>query len=913
VSSAAEGWPLSIARDLNHGRLVAIKVLRPTLAESLGPGRFLREIRIASGLTHPNILPLHESGEADGLLFYVMPYVAGESLRDRLRREGQLPISDAIQIAQEVAHGLAYAHAEDIVHRDVKPENILLESGHAVVADFGLARAIHASALDDLSSAGLAVGTPAYMSPEQAGGGDKVDGRSDVYGLGCVLYEMLAGEPPFTGNSPQAIAAKHLQLLPPPLRTVRPSVPDSLQAAINRALEKIPGDRFQTAEEFGQVLAEPGHSGAGWKPGRGLPTWLLGGGISGLLGLGLLLYLVLTLPPRSHGGSASPVGLVLIPFEDGSSRADSLDVASPAPHTVLADALAWLPGVRPLDGTPLLGRAQDRHAVPLAELLQGARRIGGRYLLIGAIYPVSPASGLRVTVDLYAVDDGERVMKGQEIAQRGQLEASLGRLALESVRALAPREGPALGSRATLFSATSSAEAVGHLLQGQLKFWSGDYDGAVAAFRRAVEADSACGLAYHRLSVAELWSHDFAAALNAADAGLNRAPELAPRWVDLLQAQRQYALRQGDSAIAAFQRTVLQYPDDIDGWLGLGDVLFHFAGLAPNIPMDAQRALGEVISLDSSFAPIYDHLADLALLKGDGQGAWRYVERIPRDFTRLAREAALTLLFGDQAGRRAALERLRKADRQTISELVHLLTHGSSHLPLADTVASFLMEADRTPDDRRRGAEYRLAALSALGRPEEGLSVWQPANDGVLDGWVLQAYFAGYPVSSVAEPMLSAAQAAVSRAARLDLTRLPTTELIQSVQALVHKATLEGDSSEVLTLLSRVSSARGTRDSSDPLVSTLTASLQARLALLARDTASAINLLDRSVGRSLWPYTDFFPLSGMAPQRLLLGRLLASQGQAQAAKRWLDSFSNSWAIGDLFFVAPARQVQAAMQ
>ena len=247
-----------LAQDLKHGRLVAIKVLRPTLAESLGPDRFLREIRIASRLVHPNILPVHDSGEAEGLLFYVMPHVGGENLRDLIRREGQLPVEVAVRIAGEVAQGLTHAHRENVVHRDIKPENILLESGHAVIADFGLARAIHASALDDLSSAGLAVGTPHYMSPEQATAGDQIDGRSDVYSLGCVVYEMLAGEPPFSGPSAQAIAAKHLQLPPPPLRTVRPHVPQPVVSAIERALEKVPGDRFQTAEEFATALTAEG-------------------------------------------------------------------------------------------------------------------------------------------------------------------------------------------------------------------------------------------------------------------------------------------------------------------------------------------------------------------------------------------------------------------------------------------------------------------------------------------------------------------------------------------------------------------------------------------------------------------------------------------------------------------------------
>jgi eukaryotic-like serine/threonine-protein kinase len=244
-----------LARDLKHERQVAIKVLRPELAQSIGPGRFLREIRIASQLTHPNILPLHDSGEADGLLFYVMPYVSGESLRERLRREGQLPLDHATRIAREVAEGLAYAHAHDIVHRDIKPENILLQSGHAVIADFGIARAIHAAAVDELSSAGFVLGTPAYMSPEQTTGGDPVDERSDLYSLGCVLYEMVAGRPPFIDSSALALAAMHRHQEPALLRSLRPTAPYWIQTTVNRALAKRPEDRFQNATAFADALA----------------------------------------------------------------------------------------------------------------------------------------------------------------------------------------------------------------------------------------------------------------------------------------------------------------------------------------------------------------------------------------------------------------------------------------------------------------------------------------------------------------------------------------------------------------------------------------------------------------------------------------------------------------------------------
>src|SRR5438045_5271344 len=216
-------------QDLNHGRRVAIKVLRPELAAALGAERFLREIEIAARLTHPHILPLHDSGEAGGFLYYVMPFVEGESLRDRLNRERQLPVEEAVRIAREVATALSHAHDHNLVHRDIKPENILLSGGEAVVADFGIARAIVAAGAATLTDTGLAVGTPGYMSPEQATGAMQLDGRSDVYSLGGVLYEMLAGHPPFLGTTAQEILARPSLAAVPPLHKIRPELPPALE------------------------------------------------------------------------------------------------------------------------------------------------------------------------------------------------------------------------------------------------------------------------------------------------------------------------------------------------------------------------------------------------------------------------------------------------------------------------------------------------------------------------------------------------------------------------------------------------------------------------------------------------------------------------------------------------------------
>ncbi len=246
-----------LADDVKHHRQVAIKVLRDELGSLLGPDRFLREVEIAAKLSHPHILPLYDSGDADGSLFYVMPYIKGESLRVKLKREKQLSVEEALAITRQVASALAYAHAQGVVHRDVKPENILLHEGEAMVADFGIALAIGAAADERLTQTGVVVGTPEYMSPEQAMSERVLDARSDVYSLGCVLYEMLAGEAPYTGPSARALLAKRLMDPVPAVRRLRPAVPAGVEQALMQALAQTPADRFASTSAFAEALTAP--------------------------------------------------------------------------------------------------------------------------------------------------------------------------------------------------------------------------------------------------------------------------------------------------------------------------------------------------------------------------------------------------------------------------------------------------------------------------------------------------------------------------------------------------------------------------------------------------------------------------------------------------------------------------------
>ena len=323
-----------LARDVRHARMVALKILDGSVAEA---DRFLHEIRTAARLTHPHILSVHDSGNADGVLFYVMPFVEGESLRDRLRREKQLPVDEAVRFVREVAQALDYAHRHDVVHRDIKPENILLQDGHAVIADFGIASGI-TGGRGGLTETGVVVGTVNYMSPEQASG-QPVDGKSDLYSLGCVLYELLAGVPPLAHPTAQVMLSQRLTTRAPRVSALRPSVPPAIDRAVATALEIAPADRFKTLSDFAAALQlDPEKNSASSDRSPSLSTadrtrrarglWALGVGVLALLAISAGLYRTSTKPEssgpnasRPAPASASAASIAVLPFVNMSADA----------------------------------------------------------------------------------------------------------------------------------------------------------------------------------------------------------------------------------------------------------------------------------------------------------------------------------------------------------------------------------------------------------------------------------------------------------------------------------------------------------------------------------------------------------------------------------------------------------------
>jgi len=486
-----------LAEDLKHHRRVALKVLRPELAHALGPERFLREIETTAALHHPHILPLYDSGSSGEVLYYVMPFVEGESLRDRLNREKQLPIDDALQIAREVSDALSYAHSRGIIHRDIKPENIMLEGGHAMVADFGIARAVSAAGSDSLTQTGTSVGTPAYMSPEQAAGQQDLDGRSDLYALGCVVYEMLAGQPPFTGPTVENVVRQHLVADARPITQLRPAVPPAIAGVLQRALAKNPADRFSPVAQFADALRTG--STAAVPPPAALPPrrMRVTSAVAGALALGVVIVagiFAMNRSPDADAGAAGP-SVAVLPFVDMAGGANEY-LADGIAETLI-NALSAVPGLRVAARTSAFsfkGKNQDVRTI--------GQSLGVSSVLEGSVQRAGDQ--LRITAQLINTSDGFHVWSQSFDRNVADVFAVQDEVARAVVSALQVKLGGGANDR-VVEQGTKSIDAYNAYLQG-LFHWnkrtSADIERAAGFFRQAIAADSGFASAWAGLALA---------------------------------------------------------------------------------------------------------------------------------------------------------------------------------------------------------------------------------------------------------------------------------------------------------------------------------------------------------------------------------------------------------------------------
>jgi eukaryotic-like serine/threonine-protein kinase len=581
------------ARDLRHAREVAIKVLRPELAAAIGAERFLREIRTTAALSHPNILPLYDSGEAGDVLFYVMPCVQQDTLRSKLTRERQLPLDEVVRVTREVAEALDHAHAQGVVHRDIKPENILFRGGQAAVCDFGIARAVTTAGADRLTQTGFAIGTPSYMSPEQATG-DVVDGRSDVYALACVVYEMLAGEPPYSGPAAQAMIARRLTEPPPAITSVRPGVPPGVEAALIRALAQLPADRFRTAGEFAAALeaavtAPRPVAAAG--PARRARRRLVWGAAAALA----LVVAWMALRPGGVPAAGSEASrLAVLPFTVRAG--DEFTYLGEGMVDLLSRNLDGVEGLRTVDPGTVLLAATGATPLDLERARGIARRVGAGLFVLGSAHAVG--GRLRIQARLHA--GGDEPLAQAEVEGAGDEVFDLvDRLAVQLF--LATRQGAQFRLIGTAALTTGNLAALKEYLNAEAVLRAGSTDSALAGFQRAAAGDSAFALAYYRLAVAAGWSNRHDLAGQATASALALATRLGERDQRLLEAYAAFRAGRAAEAEEKYRALLRDYPDDLEAEFQLAEVLYRYNHLRGRPIAEAREPFDRVLAYDPGF------------------------------------------------------------------------------------------------------------------------------------------------------------------------------------------------------------------------------------------------------------------------------------------------------------------------
>jgi eukaryotic-like serine/threonine-protein kinase len=770
-----------LARDPKHDRVVALKVLRPELADTLGPDRFLREIRTTARLQHPHILPVFDSGAADGQLWYAMPYVEGESLRARLEREKQLPLEEALRISHDVADALAYAHARGIVHCNIKPENILLSghplpergagdqvpSGrvHAFVADFGLSRSMDEGDVARLNARGLALSSPAYVSPEQAAS-VALDHRTDQFSLSCVIYEMLAGEHPWTGPTPEALIARRMQEPPTSLRMLRAAVPAELETALDKALARDPAHRFPSTAEFARVLAQLVPAAPVSAP-PALPVPAARAKLPALrtralLGLSALVTFALGISAVLWHRRAAPVAL------------DS-NLLAVAPFNVIGPDLGlWHEGLvdvlaRKFDGAgplrtvspPVIVRRWRGGWADQASAAALGRSTGAKLAVYGSVVR-SGIDSVRLTARVLDVSR-ERTLGEHEVRGAvGQIDRLTDSLALGLVRQLGRTRQVGAGPQLGL--GTRSLPALKAFLQAEQHYRRGAWDSTRVYAEQAVALDSTFALAYRLLGNAMGWQlgatdgmaneyKERAGALNhglpARDSLLVLADSLFQDPYPISPAGMVASPAWGARLVAILEEAVRRYPEDPEAWQMLGEARYHLGVWL--VPTGGWRATLEAfersVSLDSLFAPAYIHLVETSYALSDTARGRRFATALirlnPESAQAHALRAVLRLLaLPDSAGQARLLDSL---PAEALGIAYGALARWPDSAELAVRIARHRVRATHSREDLPDARIHLAYALAFRGHLREALTlVGEAPSDLMSNDAFAEAALLGY-------------------------------------------------------------------------------------------------------------------------------------------------------------------------
>ena len=632
-----------LAEEVGLARKVVVKVLAPELSAGVNADRFRRETQLAASLQHPHIVPLLTAGTAGDLLYFTMPFVDGESLRARVKREGALPIRDAQRILHDVADALAYAHGRGVVHRDIKPDNVLLSGNHALVADFGIAKAISsAGGSSGLTSVGVAIGTPAYMAPEQAAGDPTVDHRADIYSFGAMAYEALSGHQLFEGMSPQQTLAAHLTEPPEDIGKRRPQVPQELADLVMACLEKNAADRPQTAAEVLRVLEGTATlTSGGTKHSTRTRTgtvaalkprtrWIVTA-VAALAGIALVWGIV----GRSGGSMLDDDKVAVAPF-------DVLDPSLQLWREGLVDILARsLDGAGPLrtvSPTVIVKRWSGR-ADPIAARALG-QNTGARIVVYGALLTSGPDS-VRLSANVLDVSTGNQLGAVDLRDHRDRIDRLADSVAVHVLQAIGGTRIRGLGLARTTGIGSASLPAVRAFLTGEQYLRRSEWDSALVAYQQAFGIDSNFTLAYAHAGLAAGWGRSGSDSLTTRyqlKAGsLNHA--LAPRDSFLVQSESLMTMvfegpqnlggkwwTYGKRAVATLEEAVRRYPDDPELWYSLGDARFHAGMLAGETSRQSLEAFDKAIAMDSTFSPAYVHPMQLGSTLDGPAGGLKYAQ-----------------------------------------------------------------------------------------------------------------------------------------------------------------------------------------------------------------------------------------------------------------------------------------------